>query len=73
MRTFAPAGRSADVQVMLRAAPAGQLWPPFGLVSVTVGLRFTRQLATVTRVLLRLSALLAALGWASLTPVGLPP
>ncbi len=32
-----------------------------------------RQLATVTRVLLRLSALYAELAEASLTPVGLPP
>ena len=68
----APVLSAAEVQEIVWIEPAGQDSPPFGAVSVTTGVSPTRQLATVTRVLLRLSALLAELPLASLTPVGLP-
>ncbi len=53
----APVLSAAELHEIVWIDPAGQDSPPFGLVTVTVGVSPTRQLATVTRVLLRLSAL----------------
>ena len=70
--TSDPAGRDVAVHVTVRAEPALHVSPPFGAVTRMPGVLLVRQLATVVRVLLRLRALFAELGLASLTPVSWP-